>query len=98
MLLIADEIITGFGRSGCWFAVQHWNVEPDIMTVGKGITAGYFPLAATRVRPEIRDAVAVLPDVHTYGGHPIGAAAALTAISIYENDGSSTARRSWAAS
>ena len=87
VIFIADELITGFGRCGAWFAVEHWGVEPDIITLGKGVTAGYFPLAATRVRAAIRDAVAALPDVHTYGGHPVGAAAALRAIAIYEEDG-----------
>jgi len=87
VLLIADEIITGFGRTGTWFAVQHWDVEPDIMTLAKAITAGYIPLAATVVRTEIRDGLPALPDVHTFGGHATAAAAALTAIAIYEGDG-----------
>jgi adenosylmethionine-8-amino-7-oxononanoate aminotransferase len=87
VLFIADELITGFGRCGSWFAVEHWGVQPDIVTLGKGVTAGYFPLAATRFGAAIHDTVSVLPDVHTYGGHPVGAAAALAAIAIYEQDG-----------
>jgi adenosylmethionine-8-amino-7-oxononanoate aminotransferase len=87
VLFVADEVITGFGRTGKWFGIQHWDIEPDIMTVAKGITAGYFPLAATIARADIRDALEAFPDVHTFGGHPAGAVAALTAISIYESDG-----------
>ena len=51
VLFIADEVITGFGRTGEWFGVQHWDIEPDIMTVAKAMTAGYLPLAATISRP-----------------------------------------------
>jgi adenosylmethionine-8-amino-7-oxononanoate aminotransferase len=86
VLLIADEIITGFGRSGRWFAVEHWGVEPDIMTMAKALTAGYVPLGATIVSDAVRDALDGVPDIHTYGGHPGAAAAALAAISIYEED------------
>jgi putrescine aminotransferase len=87
IILIADEVITGFGRTGRWFGVEHWNVVPDIMTVGKAITAGYVPLSAVIVRRQVRRVLASLPDVHTYGGHAGGAAAALAAIEIYEKDG-----------
>ena len=87
VLLIADEVITGFGRTGQWFAVDHWQIEPDIMTMGKGITAGYLPMAATICREEIRDALTVFPDVHTFGGHASAAVAAATAIAIYEDEG-----------
>jgi len=86
VLLIADEIITGFGRTGRWFGVQHWDVQPDIMTLGKAITAGYIPLAAAIAREEIAMALRSFPDVHTYGGHAAGAVAAMTAISIYKQD------------
>jgi adenosylmethionine-8-amino-7-oxononanoate aminotransferase len=87
VVFIADEIITGFGRTGEWFSIQHWGIEPDIITMAKGITAGYVPLAATTVRDEIREALNAFPDVHTFGGHPAAARAALTAIEIYERDG-----------
>jgi putrescine---pyruvate transaminase len=87
VLLIADEVITGFGRTGKWFAVQHWDIEPDIMTLGKAITAGYVPLAATVARREIGEALSYFPDVHTYCGHASAAVAASTAIGIYESDG-----------
>jgi putrescine---pyruvate transaminase len=84
VLFIADEIITGFGRTGEWWGVDHWEIEPDIMTMAKAITSGYIPLGATMTTPEIRDALPAFPDIHTYGGHPAAAVAALTAISIYE--------------
>ena len=87
VLLIADEVITGFGRTGKWFGLEHWDVEPDIMTLGKAITAGYVPLAATIAREEIRGAFRSFPDVHTYCGHASATVAAMTAIDIYERDG-----------
>jgi adenosylmethionine-8-amino-7-oxononanoate aminotransferase len=87
VLFIADEVITGFGRTGKWFGIEHWDVEPDIITMAKGITAGYVPLGATIVRRDIWDALPVFNDVHTYGGHPAAAAAALAMIEIYERDG-----------
>jgi adenosylmethionine-8-amino-7-oxononanoate aminotransferase len=87
VLFIADEIITGFGRTGAWFAVNHWGIEPDIMTMAKALTAGYIPLGAAMVTGEIHDALDGFPDIHTYGGHPAGAIAALAAIEIYEEEG-----------
>lgn len=87
VVLIADEVITGFGRTGKWFSVDHWGIEPDIITMAKGITAGYVPLGAAIASREIRDALDGYPDIHTYGGHPAAAVAALTAIDIYEGDG-----------
>jgi adenosylmethionine-8-amino-7-oxononanoate aminotransferase len=87
VLFIADEVITGFGRTGEWFAVEHWDVEPDILTMAKGITGGYIPLGATIVRKDLWDALPGLPDVHTFSGHPAAAAAALAAITRYDEDG-----------
>jgi putrescine---pyruvate transaminase len=87
VVFIADEVITGFGRTGEWFSVDHWEIEPDIMTMAKALTAGYIPLGATIASQEIRDALDGYPDIHTYGGHPGAAVAALTAIDIYEGDG-----------
>jgi adenosylmethionine-8-amino-7-oxononanoate aminotransferase len=87
VVFIADEVITGFGRTGEWFSVDHWDVEPDIMTMAKALTAGYIPLGATIAGKEIRDTLDGYPDIHTYGGHPAAAAAALTAIDIYEGEG-----------
>jgi putrescine---pyruvate transaminase len=87
VLLIADEVITGFGRTGKWFGIEHWGVEPDIMTMAKGITAGYVPLGATIVRRDIWSALPAFDDVHTYGGHPAAAAAALAMINLFEREG-----------
>ena len=86
VLLIADEVITGFGRTGEWFAVNHWQVEPDMVTMAKALTAGYMPLGAVTVREDIWEALPAFPDVHTFGGHPVAAAAALAAIDVYERE------------
>ena len=90
VLLIADEVICGFGRTGKMFAIEHWGVEPDIMTVAKGIISSYLPLAATIVRQEIADAFAgennQLRHVLTFSGHPVSAAASLKNIEIIEDE------------
>ncbi len=86
VLFIADEVITGFGRTGEWFAMNHWDVEPDIMTVAKAMTSGYFPMGAAITRKEIVDALPAFLHVHTYSGHAAGAAAALANIAIYERE------------
>ncbi len=87
VLFIADEVITGFGRTGKWFAIEHWGVEPDMITMAKALTAGYMPLGAAIVREDIWGALPAFPDVHTFGGHAAAGVAALTAIEIYEREG-----------
>jgi adenosylmethionine-8-amino-7-oxononanoate aminotransferase len=87
VLFIADEVITGFGRTGEWFGVDHWGIEPDVMTMAKAITGGFIPLGATMVTGEIAETLDFIPDIHTYCGHPAAAAAALAAIAIYEDEG-----------
>ena len=88
ILLICDEVMTGFGRTGRWFAVDHWNVVPDLITMAKGLTSSYVPLGAVGMRPR----VAAHFDDHvfygglTYNSHPLGCAAALGAIRAYEED------------
>jgi len=88
ILLICDEVMTGFGRTGRWFAVDHWGVVPDLITLAKGLTSSYVPLGAVGMRPK----VAAYFDDHvfygglTYNSHPIGCAAALGAIQAYEED------------
>lgn len=92
VLMIADEVITGFGRTGRWFAVEHENVVPDLMSVAKGITSGYVPLSASIARARLADA---FPDdtkqenVHpnTYAAHPVACAAGLANLEIMERDG-----------
>lgn len=91
--LIADEVITGFGRTGAWFAMEHWDVEADIMSTAKAVTAGYFPLGASTVRKEIADSLPVFTHVQTYQGHPGACAAGLATIDIIENDDLITAGR-----
>jgi putrescine---pyruvate transaminase len=91
VLLIADEVITGFGRTGRWFAVEHDDVVPDLMSVAKGITSGYVPLSATITRRHIADAFpedAKKENVHpnTYAAHPVACAAGLATIKIMEKD------------
>jgi adenosylmethionine-8-amino-7-oxononanoate aminotransferase len=87
VLLIADEVITGFGRTGKWFASEHFGVQPDIMTMAKGITAGYAPMGATVISSAVHERLARLADVHTFGGHAVSAAAASAAIDAYDREG-----------
>ena len=91
-LLIADEVITGFGRTGKMFACEHWGITPDIMTVAKGITSGYIPMGGAITRKPISDAFigserVAFRHVITFGGHPVAAAAALKNIEIMETEG-----------
>ena len=91
-LLIADEVITGFGRTGKMFACEHWDVIPDIMTVAKGITSGYIPMGGAITRKPISDAFvgskrSSFQHVITFGGHPVAAAASLKNIEIMETEG-----------
>ena len=89
ILLIADEVMTGFGRTGKWFAVDHWNVVPDIMTMAKGITSAYVPLGAVGMRRMIAEIFQdrPFPAGLTYNSHTLACAAALAAIAAYEEDG-----------
>ncbi len=88
ILLIADEVMSGFGRTGTWFAVDHWKVVPDLMTMAKGLTSGYAPLGAVAMKPEIAhhfDDV-VYEGGLTYNGHPISLAAAIANIQVLRED------------
>jgi L-2,4-diaminobutyrate transaminase len=94
ILFIADEVITGFGRSGVWFATGLFDLKPDIVTLAKGITSAYFPLSASVISEKIwavlRDASpASGPLMHgfTYSGHPVGGAVGLANLDIMENEG-----------
>jgi taurine--2-oxoglutarate transaminase len=89
ILLIADEVMAGFGRTGRWFAIDHWGVVPDIITMAKGLTASYVPLGAVGMRRSIADAFQdrVFYGGLTYNSHPVGCAAALATIGVYEEDG-----------
>jgi len=89
ILLITDEVMCGFGRTGKWFASEHWNVIPDIITMAKGLTSGYAPLGAVAMKEEI----AAIYDERqfvggmTYNGHPVSLAVALANIEVIEEDG-----------
>jgi adenosylmethionine-8-amino-7-oxononanoate aminotransferase len=87
ILFISDEVVCGFGRTGKWFGVDHFDVVPDILVVAKGLTSGYAPMAAAITKGEVAEKIPVFFDVHTYGGHPVSAAAALTNIRIIEREG-----------
>ena len=87
VLLISDEVVCGFGRTGQWFGVDHYDVVPDIIVVAKGLTGGYAPMAAAIARREIAEKIPIFYDIHTYGGHPVSAAAALANLEIIEREG-----------
>ena len=89
ILMICDEVMSGFGRTGEWFAVNHWNVVPDMLTMAKGLTSAYVQLGALGMRRGIAD---LFQDKVFYGGltynsHPLACAAALATIQVYEEDG-----------
>jgi taurine--2-oxoglutarate transaminase len=88
ILLIADEVMSGFGRTGRWFAVDHWGVAPDIMTLAKGLTSGYAPLGAVAMKPEIAGFFKdrVYQGGLTYNGHPISLAAAIAVIEVMQQE------------
>jgi taurine--2-oxoglutarate transaminase len=88
ILLICDEVMSGFGRTGEWFAVDHWKVVPDILTMAKGLTSAYVALGAVGVRRKIADHFKdkVYYGGLTYNSHPLGCAAALATIAVYEED------------
>lgn len=93
VLLIADEVITGFGRTGRWFALGHWNVEPDLVSFAKGVTSAYLPLggvlASKRVHETLEQAPPDKKFMHaaTYSGHPTCCAVALANLDIIEREG-----------
>ncbi len=88
ILLIADEVMAGFGRTGEWFSVDHWKVEPDLITIAKGLTSAYVQLGAVGMRRQIADhfATNVFYGGLTYNSHPLACAAALATIAVYEED------------
>ena len=92
VLFIADDVITGFGRTGRWFGLDHYDVEPDIMQFAKGITSGYVPLGGVGVSDTIRDVINGVPPgkrwmhAFTYSGHPTCCAVALSNIDIIERE------------
>jgi putrescine---pyruvate transaminase len=93
VLLIADEIITGFGRTGRWWGLDHWNITPDILSFAKGVTSGYLPLGGIMMTKAIKDTINSVEPAsrwmhgYTYSGHPTCCAVALKNIEIIEREG-----------
>ena len=92
VLLIVDEVITGFGRTGKMFASEHWDLQPDIMTMAKGLSSGYLPIGAAVARKSVADTFIGGEDktfkhLLTFGGHPVSCAASLANLDILEGEG-----------
>jgi taurine--2-oxoglutarate transaminase len=88
ILLVADEVMSGFGRTGEWFAVDHWKIVPDLMSMAKGLTSAYVPLGAVGMRRAIADHFKdrVFYGGLTYNSHPLGCATALATLAVYEEE------------
>ena len=89
ILMVADEVMAGFGRTGRWFAVDHWGVTPDLMTMAKGLTSSYLPLGAVAMRHGLAEKfeTQMFYGGLTYSSHPVSLAASLATIGVYEEDG-----------
>jgi taurine--2-oxoglutarate transaminase len=89
IMLIADEVMAGFGRTGKWFAIEHFDVVPDLMTFAKGVTSGYVPLGGVAISDEIAATFddRAYPGGLTYSGHPLACAAAIATINAMEDEG-----------
>ena len=86
ILLIIDEVICGFGRTGRWFGIDHFGIQPDMMTMAKGISSGYVPLGAVGCTDKVIDTVDTLEHLHTYANHPVACAAGLKNIEILKHE------------
>ncbi len=88
IVMICDEVMSGFGRTGAWFAVDHWQVAPDIMTVAKGLTSGYAPLGVVAMTEDVASTFneKVYEGGLTYNGHPVSMAAAIAVIEVMQED------------
>jgi len=89
IMLIADEVMCGFGRTGAWFAIDHFDVVPDLITFAKGVNSGYVPMGGVVISDPIAETFAhrAYPGGLTYSGHPLAAAAAVAAITVMEDEG-----------
>ncbi len=89
IMFIADEVMAGFGRTGKWFAVDHFDVTPDLLTFAKGVNSGYVPLGGVAISPAIAETFAhrAYPGGLTYSGHPLACAAAVATINAMEDEG-----------
>jgi len=86
ILLIIDEVICGFGRTGKWFGIEHFDIQPDLITMAKGITSGYVPLGGVGCTDEVMEPIEIFQHLHTYANHPISCAAALKNIEIIQKE------------
>lgn len=86
ILLIIDEVICGFGRTGKWFGIQHYDIKPDLITMAKGISSGYVPLGAVGCTDAVLEPVEIFQHLHTYGNHPVSCAAALENLAILKEE------------
>ena len=86
ILLVIDEVICGFGRTGRMFATEHFDVQPDIVTMAKGLTSGYVPLGAVGCSTQVTEPVELLNHLHTYGNHPVSCAVGLRNLKILEHE------------
>ena len=87
VLLIDDEVITGFGRTGKMFGIEHFGVVPDIMVMAKQLTSGYVPMGAAVTKPSVIGEFPVFRHIHTYGGHPVACRAAAVNLEIIKREG-----------
>ena len=89
ILLIADEVMAGFGRCGEWFAIQHWDVRPDLISFAKGVNSGYVPLGGVVISDPIAETFQqrAYPGGLTYSGHPLACASAVASIEIFKEEG-----------
>lgn len=86
ILLVIDEVICGFGRTGKMFATQHFDMRPDLMTMAKGLTSGYVPLGAVGCTNRVTEPIELLNHLHTYGNHPVSCAVSLRNLEILETE------------
>jgi adenosylmethionine-8-amino-7-oxononanoate aminotransferase len=86
ILLIIDEVICGFGRTGKWFGIQHFDIQPDIITMAKGISSGYVPLGGVGCTEAVFEPIETFMHIHTYGNHPVTCAAALKNLEIIRRE------------
>ena len=86
ILLVIDEVICGFGRTGRMFATEHFDVQPDIITMAKGLTSGYVPLGAAGCSNKVIESTELLNHLHTYGNHPVSCAVGLRNLDILESE------------
>lgn len=86
ILLIVDEVICGFGRTGKWFGIEHFDIQPDMITMAKGISSGYIPLGGVGTTDEVMEPIEIFQHLHTYGNQPVACAAGLRNLEIIKEE------------